>query len=114
MSNEIKNTLFRFVSMRAPELNAEYEEKANFINQKATDKGQFNEVIENIEEGTTKRQALLNQAQTFEPNALEVEDLKTINPDLYKLSIWLAKNKNQVKNSEIEEEVAKVCKCEIG
>ena len=32
------------------QLNAEYEEKANFINQKATDKGPFNEVIENIED----------------------------------------------------------------
>ena len=48
MDTEIKNTLFRFVNMKAPELCSEIESKPNFITQKQNDEGYFNEIIDEI------------------------------------------------------------------
>lgn len=103
MSNEIKNTLFRFVSMRAPELTGDYETKPGFIVQKSNDKGHFNTAIEDLEEGTSKAEALKAAANDYQP--LSTEQLKSLNKELYEFSVWLAKNRQKASAQEIKERI---------
>ena len=95
MDTEIKSTLFRFVNMKAPELNSDHETKPNFITQSLENKGVFNEAVENLPEGTTKMSALQNEALDFSASALDTDGLKNLNTELYDFSVWLAKNKNR-------------------
>lgn len=104
MDTEIKNTLFRFVNMKAPELCSEIESKPNFITQNP-EEGYFFEAINSIPLGNTKRDALLAAAEGFSDEAISVNNIKDQNEELYYFSIWLAKNKRQATNSEIETQV---------
>lgn len=102
MSNEIKNTLFRFVSMRAPELTTEKEKNKGFILQPKTAHGVFNQAIaENT--SLSKLACLKNTASTFSP--LTLEQIKEMNPALYELSVWIAKNRFSVKEKEALQKV---------
>lgn len=101
MDTEIKNTLFRFVNMKAPELCSEIESKPNFITQNP-EEGYFFATINNIPSGSTKRDALLTAAESFSDEALSLNALKEFNTELYYFSVWLAKNKRRATNSEIE------------
>ncbi|WP_138432554.1 hypothetical protein [Winogradskyella algicola] len=92
MSTKIKNTLFRFVSMRAPELLDETNQQEGFIHrQDSAAKGVFDTAVSNLTANTTKWQAMKETAVSFEP--LTVDRLKKINPKLYDLSVWIAKNR---------------------
>jgi hypothetical protein len=101
MSNEIKNTLFRFVSMRAPELSTENETNKGFILQPEAANGEFNNAITDKPAGKTKLEALKEAAADFEP--LTVEDIKTLDEKVYALSVWVAKNKNTISDAELKE-----------
>ncbi|ESU28718.1 hypothetical protein FLJC2902T_13090 [Flavobacterium limnosediminis JC2902] len=103
MDTEIKSTLFHFVSMRAPELNSDHETKPGFITQTNDLKGVFNDAIDNLPEGASKLTALQNEATNFSVNALSIDDLKNLNPELYEFSVWLAKNKIKATETEIED-----------
>lgn len=108
MDTEIKSTLFRFVNMKAPELNSDHETKPSFITQSLEYKGVFNEAIENLPEGTTKMSALQNEALDFSSSALDTDALKNLNTELYNFSVWLAKNKNSATDTEISNLVANI------
>ena len=99
MTTEIKNTLFRFVSMRSPELVTDANQKSNFIFQNDQDKGIFNNAIENIPENSTKQAVLKTTAANFESDAKSSENLITLNKELYDFSVWLAKNRYKASNS---------------
>ena len=114
MDNEIKSTLFHFVSMRAPELSSDIELKPNFITQKAEDEGVFNTAIQNITEGNTKMTTLQDEALIFSSSALDVESLKNLNIELYNLSVWLAKNKNKASEAEISIQANEVIDATLG
>lgn len=101
MSNEIKNTLFRFVSMRAPELSTENETNKGFILQPEAANGEFNNAITDKPAGKTKLEALKEAAADFKP--LTVEDIKTLDEKVYALSVWVAKNKNTISDAELKE-----------
>lgn len=101
MSNEIKNTLFRFVSMRTPELVADAIQKPGFVYQNQNDKVIFNTLTANIPSGSTKQGVLKSAAANFEPNAKSAEFLKNLNPKLYEFSVWLSKNRLSASTSEI-------------
>ncbi|OUS01597.1 hypothetical protein A9Q86_07425 [Flavobacteriales bacterium 33_180_T64] len=92
MSTEIKNTLFRFISMRAPELTDDNKPLDGFVfRDDAVIKGVFDTAASNITEGTGKWQAMKTAAETF--SALSVEDIKKTDSKLYELSVWIAKNR---------------------
>ncbi|MEZ4854691.1 hypothetical protein [Flavobacterium sp.] len=102
MSNEIKNTLFRFVSMRAPELVTEATTKPGFVFQNDSDKGIFNTATASIPAGSTKQEVLKDTATNFKSNAKTVEDLKVLNTEFYDFSVWLAKNRFSATDVEIK------------
>lgn len=99
MSNEIKNTLFRFVSMRAPELTTEHDKSLGFITQPIAANGIFNQAIDTKPEGMTKLERLQETAADF--TSLPVDQIKSLNQSLYDFSVWLAKNKGKATTAEI-------------
>ena len=100
MSTEIKNTLFRFVSMRAPELTDDNKPQDGFVfRDDAVKKGAFDTAVANVTAGTTKWQALKTAANSF--SALSVENIKKIDPKLYELSVWIAKNRLSYDTEEV-------------
>lgn len=106
MSNEIKNTLFRFVSMRAPELTTEYDNSPGFITQPVAANGIFNDKINDKPEEMSKTERLLDTASNYIP--LTADQIKKLNPPLYDFSVWLAKNKSNVSPTEIAAEAENV------
>ena len=103
MNNEIKNTLFRFVSMRAPELVADATQKPNFVFQNENDKGIFNTATSSIPNGSTKQAVLKSTASNF-TNVKTAEQLRVLNVKLYDFSVWLAKNRYSATEEEIKKE----------
>lgn len=101
MNNEIKNTLFRFVSFRAPELTSDFEKNPGFITDKGKIEGVFLNAVINLGANTTKREALQNAANSFAPNAMKVDDIKNFNKEIYEFSKWLSKNRYKATEDEI-------------
>lgn len=65
MSSEIKNTLFRFVTMRAPELKTENELNPGYVIQEKRHQGVFNTSGINI-----------TSLNAFKPSALNLDEVK--------------------------------------
>lgn len=105
MSNEIKNTLFRFVSMRAPELSTDLESKPGFITDEGQLNGIFNDAIHEAGPNGSKKIALQNAAADFANSALDVEAIKNLNKNLYEFSKWLAKNRFKANDQEIKDKI---------
>jgi hypothetical protein len=108
MDTEIKSTLFRFVSYRAPELIDDLETNPLFATQKDDDFGVFNQAIQTMPNGSTKTTILKDTAASFTSQVLTTASIKALNTDLYTLSVWLAKNKNRATETEIETEANRV------
>jgi hypothetical protein len=113
MSTEIKNTLFRFVTMRAPELIETEKVEKNFVIHPNIGLCFFKQYLESeYVVGLTKKQALKNgadyigtQTDTFKSR----EDVKAYvneaSADLYEFAIWLTKNRNQLTLDELTEKI---------
>ena len=107
MSTEIKNTLFRFVSMRAPELIDDNKPKEGFIfRDDAVKKGDFDAAVANRIAGTSKWQALKTAANSF--TVLSADEIKKIDSKLYELSIWIAKNRLSFNTEELLKKIEDV------
>jgi hypothetical protein len=96
MSTEIKNTLFRFVSMRAPELSDETKQNEKFIfRNENIPLGVFDAVADK----TSKWQELQVIANDFIP--LTLKEIKALDEKLTKLSVWIAKNRLSYKKEDL-------------
>lgn len=108
MATEIKNTLFRFVSFRAPELTSEEDLHKRFVfRDEEIPNGIFDDAISNGDPLLSKWVKLKNAANTF-TSILTLETLKEINANLYKFSIWVSKNRNSFKLSELENNISNI------
>ncbi|UOX34871.1 hypothetical protein LXD69_05010 [Flavobacterium sediminilitoris] len=103
MSTQIKNTLFKFVNMRAPELSSEDNQDEKFIFRNKELKGLYDEVVAGKPEGFTKWEAMKEASSTF--SYLTLENIKSINPKLYQLSTWIAKNRTSFKIEELNTKI---------
>jgi len=103
MSTEIKNTLFRFVSMRAPELSNDSEQGTRFVLRPLTLPSQFDIVKgKPIKLKVFKEQISQN---VFTPET--ASSLKTLlEQELYDFSIWLAKNKMSYTKTVLAEKIS--------
>ena len=102
MSTEIKNTLFRFVTMRAPQLSDDKNKESRFVfRDKSLKEGDFDIAVK--KEGTiTKWNKMMAIVPTFEPNSIKTEDkISEINTSLFQFSVWLARNKYTCTNNEL-------------
>jgi len=99
MSTEIKNTLFRFVTMRAPELSDESLKEKRFVFRDAQ-VSYFDQAVNSNSSALTNWQAMQNAARTFTP--LTEETLKAaVDSNFIEFSIWVARNKHSFKASEL-------------
>lgn len=112
MSTEIKNTLFRFVTMRAPELLENETVDINFVKHPAanpdyngTSSSAFLDIAENLPTGKTKAKALAETAKEFEEDVLKTrERLYTgsfVSKKGYDFALWLSANRTKLTAAEI-------------
>lgn len=105
MSTEIKNTLFRFVTMRSPELSEEKNKDKRFVYRSANGVT-FDNAVANRPSNKTKWQSMVDASPSF--GAISEENLKSINAELYVLAVWMAKNKYSYTEADLKKEVLKV------
>ncbi|TGD58595.1 hypothetical protein [Flavobacterium humi] len=116
MSTEIKNTLFRFVTMRAPKLleQATVEQYFNFIKHPSetgiTGTSVFLDAAKTIPAGKTKAKSLADAATTFGTGSSikKTQDLyigsEALIPDsLYRFAVWLTSNRSSLTEADILE-----------
>lgn len=104
MSTEIKNTLFRFVTMRSPELPEETNKDKRFVYRGAGINGAFDTAVAN-RGNKTKWQAM--KGVSFTP-ATETAIKDSVNAKLYDLAVWIAKNKYSYVESEVKNKLAEL------
>lgn len=105
MSTQIKNTLFRFMTMRAPELINDAETKNHFVQIDETTEyaaSHFLNGIINEPDGERKKQ-LKNLALSFESQNLKLKkEIGSIVGDSFlKFSEWLTANRNSLTELEL-------------
>ena len=107
MSTEVKNTLFRFVTMRAPELSDEKDKDKRFI-YRSDEKPDLRPFDKAVKErvSVTKWSAMQNCA--FTPTTEDY--LKVTFPEMYNLGVWIARNKYSFLTNELTIEIEKVQK----
>lgn len=101
MSTELKNTLFRFVTMRAPQLTDKTKNELLFIKHPeigivVSPNGEFSKTMSNPDFAENRQEQLEAAISRFNLKAIPTpDDLKTdlVKPDLYEFANWLAKNR---------------------
>lgn len=95
--NQISQTLFRFSTLRNPELVDLKDSLHHFVfppqlTSREVLQEVFTEAISNLGENESHTNALFNTANEFTP--LTEDQLKTINPSLYIFSDWIHRNRS--------------------
>ncbi len=105
MSTEIKNTLFRFVSMRAPELSEETGREARFVfmppSANPSETRPFEDAVTAGSGGELSKWSILqSEAAGFTP--LSIQEIKAMVGDItYNFAVWIAKNKLNFSHAEL-------------
>ena len=100
MSTEIKNTLFRFVTMRAPELSDEKLKDKRFIYRNEAKEGDYRPF--DLAVATRENQTKWNAIAQCEFEAYQNEDqVKALNEKLHDLAVWIARNKHSFTTEEL-------------
>lgn len=115
MSTEIKNTLFRFVTMRAPELIESERVEKNFVIHPDLSACFFKQYLESeYAVGYNKKEALKNGANYIgtQENTFTSRDAvkdyvnnQTDNNQFYEFAIWLTKNRNRFSAEELQQRI---------
>lgn len=112
MNTEIKNTLFSFVTMRAPELADEKHKETRFVFRDENTIGHFDNAVSNRPGGTSKWDAIQAACDSsFDTLLLNNEsEVRSLNQDLYDFSIWVVRNRTDWENDELDQWLSKVQK----
>ncbi|WP_397364149.1 hypothetical protein [Olleya sp. R77988] len=101
MSNKIKQNLFRFVTLRNPQLIDEKENHKGFVFHPNEKSSLFIQAIEGVKEDS-KSQVLEDVSKNF--NGFKTrKEVKAVNQKLYEFSSWLMRNKNHLTFQAIKE-----------
>lgn len=101
MKEQISQTLFRFTSLRSPDLSEEKNKELRFIfPSEAAKSDDFYDAIATREPGVSKWQTLQTTAAGY-PSLTKLE-VKAIDSKLFAFSEWLAKNRTTATLDEIE------------
>ncbi|MGY3793765.1 hypothetical protein [Aquimarina sp. 433] len=109
MSQNIKNTLYRFVTMRSAELIGDEEKRIGFISypEAQTDVAVASALITD-ESADVSRNELTAVASIYVPKFKTVEDVKKAFPDLAEFAKWLITNRTKLTVAETDDRVADV------
>ncbi|WP_395077138.1 hypothetical protein [Flavobacterium sp.] len=127
MSTEIKNTLFRFVTMRAPKLSTEKEIEKKFViypkqnYDKTTlgfessinyQSGFYIDSVNTISTVETKKELLLRVTKEFEIKAIKnkaaILENGFVSENFYDFAIWLTSNRATLKINEVNEHLTQI------
>ena len=116
MSTQIKNTLFRFITMRAPELLEKDAVNKAFVTHPETDEITENYMSVFLSElqatSDGKRNALKNATANFEDFALvkkeQLFEDEMISKEFFDFAIWLTKNRNRFTTTELNEKITAI------
>ena len=103
MSQNIKNNLFRFVTLRSPQLIDEKDKQFGFVYYPDESTGEFIPSMQSASE-SEKKQTLLDRKDNFRNTQTPFEkksDVKSLNENLYNFSSWLMRNKNALSYAAI-------------
>ncbi len=95
-----KTDLFRFVTLRAPELISTERKSLGFIKHPNPTEGIFMPLI-NESDLKTSRSDIETASQTFTAFS-KVQEIKDTHIEIWNFSLWLAKNKNSFTRSELD------------
>ena len=102
MKDQISQTLFRFSSLRSPDLSEEKNKELRFIfPSEAAKTDDFYEGMSEREPTVSKWQQLQTIAASF--SAYTKSEVKAIDSKLFEFSEWLARNRTTATLDEIEE-----------
>jgi hypothetical protein len=98
-----KTDLFRFVTLRTPELISTERKALGFINHPDPANSTFLSIIDESDL-ILSRTLLSNAATAFSP-FLKVQKIKDLNQGVWDFSFWLAKTKNNLVRSELDTKI---------
>lgn len=105
MSTEIKNTLFRFVTMRAPELVEEQGLTSRFVfmvpRANANEVRVFEDAVIGRANTQTKWEAMSSLASSSSFTPRTETELKNLNRKIYDFGVWIAKNKRNFSHHDL-------------
>ncbi len=116
MSTEIKNTLFRFVTMRAPELLEKESVDKKFVQHPDLTSCFFSQYLADPQyAATTKRETLINAA-TFWGSRTEtyksreevrsfIENSTSVDANFYDFAIWLTSNRSTLRLDDLDKKL---------
>lgn len=96
-TEKVKTDLFRFATLRAPQLISKERRKLGFVEHPNPKKSVFLSQINPNEDDAIVRNKLLAAANTFHPFD-SVDEIKSFAGDLWLFSVWLGKNKNNLED----------------
>ncbi|MUV05052.1 hypothetical protein GN157_15145 [Flavobacterium rakeshii] len=103
--NEIASTLFKFISLRNPQLPDPEDIKVKFSQQdEQLQTGVFFDTVLNRPEGQSKGEALANAAAKL-TTILNENDVKGLSTNLYDFSEWVVRNKSSYADDELTSKV---------
>ena len=94
MSTKIKQNLFRFVTLRNPQLIEEKNKQLGFVYHPDEVSGKFYSSIDGLSE-SQKKQAIIDASSDFHDTESPFEkkaDVRDFNEALYNFSSWLMRN----------------------
>lgn len=100
--NKNQVTLYRFVSLRSPELSKKEDQEKRFVFHPDNSTGAFFDAVENKPEGQTNWEAMKNLAFTAYQDVSEIEDLDV---EFFKQSDWIARNRTNFNSDELYDSV---------
>ncbi|MCH2197038.1 hypothetical protein [Kordia sp.] len=106
MSKPIKNNLFRFVTLRNPQLIVEEEKDPGFVFFPEKAESVFYNAVEGLKD-TDKAAALNTVSSNFSELKTRTETRK-VNESLYRFASWLMRNKNELTFASVSENISEV------
>ncbi|MFT5819845.1 MAG: hypothetical protein ACI8ZM_001070 [Crocinitomix sp.] len=102
MQKKQKTNLFRFVTLRAPQLISADRRALGFIDHPDPDNSDFLGALTGLGDDINVRRAALTAVIVGWGAYDGVSDVKAISSDLWDFSLWLSKNKNKLVRSELD------------
>lgn len=100
METKRKTDLFRFATLRAPQLISKERRALGFVENVGLHHSAIFDQLDLGSDLDELRVGVVQNALSFQPYNT-VEEIKALNPDAWNFSLWLAENREQIKRDEI-------------
>ena len=119
MSTKISNTLFRFVTMRTPELLEKEEVNKTFVKHLESEKDATatfeSKFLAEAAKSTSDYKSLVTVAKGFEPAAIKkrenlVDATNLVSKEFYDFAIWLTSNRSTLKVDDVNKKIEALSK----